>query len=57
MYQVPDAEGGAKDVAAKGGIKGKKVLNLFYDVWDIYFLENSCFYNKSFSQIFQENAS
>ena len=23
MYQVPDAEGGAKDVAAKGGVKGK----------------------------------
>ena len=32
MYQVPHAEGGAKDVAAKGGIKGKKVLNLFFDV-------------------------
>ena len=26
MYQVPDAEGGAKDVAAKGGINSKNIL-------------------------------
>ena len=26
MYQVPDAEGDAKDVAAENGIKGKKSL-------------------------------
>ena len=35
MYQVPDAEGSAKDVAAQDGIKGKKLWNLFYDVWTI----------------------
>ena len=33
MYQVPDAEGGFKDVAAEDGIKGKKKFEkLFYDV-------------------------
>ena len=28
MYQVPDAEGGAKDVAAQDGTKGEKISNL-----------------------------
>ena len=29
MYQVPHAEGGAKDVAAKGGVKGKNKTSKF----------------------------
>ena len=29
MYQVPDAEGGAKDVAAEDGMKGKKNFEIY----------------------------
>ena len=33
MYQVPHAEGGAKDVAAKGGVKGKN-FEIFFMLYE-----------------------
>ena len=35
MYQVPDAEGGAKDVAAENGIKGKKKFEISFMMYEI----------------------
>ena len=57
MYQVPDDEGGAKDVAAQDGTKGKKVSNVKKHQKCFIINKKSKKLNKSFSQIFQENAS
>ena len=41
MYQVPGAEGDAKDVAAENGIKGKKKIKIFFMMYEPFFVSTA----------------